>query len=215
MGTIKRHTKPYIVEGFVASAVDFGLFALFYLLLSAFEKNFQSGIPVLYAGAAIAFLWDMKTVYPCILDRIRKDVVEETACFISDDLDIAFTDKYARHRSKLLPSLLETWYYPKEWRMDRTKLVFQTREGKKIKVRVIWSEKHGQLSFWYDLMDIQNKTGESVLFKISYCKYSKVLLRIAVLSVPESYGKRQKEWLSRNISDVFRWMLSKKVLGES
>ena len=210
---IRRCTKPYLVEGITAGLLDFGLFLLLFVLIGALDKDFHSYLILPSIGLAIALLWDMKTVYPCVLDRMFQK--EETGVLTLENIgtDISFTDKFSRHKTEFFPSLLTTWYYPKEWRMDRVKLIFLNEEQQKRKLRLVWSEKHGQFAFWDDLRILQNKLDSRVAFQVSWCRYSKVLLSIRVHSIPEAYTKKQQEWICGQVSDTFRWMLSKKVLG--
>ena len=213
MNRVHYCTKPYIIEGIVAGLLDFGVFALLYILFSAIDKDFTAYIILLIAGMAIALLWDMKTVYPCFLDRIQKETIEDVVTFENTGLDISASDKFTRHQTKMFHSLLETWYYPKEWSMDRAKLIFQNQDQKRLKLRLIWSENHGQPAFWDDLRIVQTKNNSHVSFRVSYCKYSKILLDIKVLSIPADYKQNQQRWIIHNVSNTFRWMLSKKVLG--
>ncbi len=210
---IRRCTKPYLVEGIAAGLLDFGLFLLLFVLIGALDKDFHSYLILPGVGLAIALLWDMKTVYPCVLDRILQR--EETSVLTLEDIgtDISYTDKFSRPDMAFFPSLLTTWYYPKEWRMYRVKLIFQNEAQQKRKLRLVWSEKHGQFAFWDDLRILQNKLDERVTFQVSWCRYSKVLLSIRVHSIPDAYTKKQQEWICGQVSDTFRWMLSKKVIG--
>lgn len=131
MNQIHKCTKPYIVEGVTAGFLDFGLFFLIYIIISALDKNYSDYILIMGIGLAIAVLWDMKTVYSCVLDRICKKELSSVVTFEDIGIDISYTDKFTRNKMTTFPSLLSTWYYPKEWSMDRVKLVFRTSEKKR------------------------------------------------------------------------------------
>ena len=81
---IRRCTKSYLVEGIAAGLLDFGLFVLLFLLIGALDKDFHSYLILPGVGLAIALLWDMKTVYPCVLDRILQK--EETGVLTLEDI---------------------------------------------------------------------------------------------------------------------------------
>ena len=81
---IRRCTKTYLVESIAAGLLDFGLFLLLFVLIGSLDKDFHSYLILPSIGLAIALLWDMKTVYPCVLDRILQK--EETDVLTLEDI---------------------------------------------------------------------------------------------------------------------------------
>lgn len=201
---IYKVTKPYIRESLAALAIDVFVGFFVYLFFAVLTKEYAGSllfdIPILL----MALFMDIPLLVRCLRDRKNGTAIEEPCSFVEIDCDTSFSNKW-RLRRDSPPSLLTTWYYPKEWHMERHRLVFKTKDGKSFRVRCICSYGHGQGEFLTDLSGICRQFGDSVTFRVRYCKYSKTLLEIKMTSFPTDMKKRTKEYIDSNLRDILRW----------
>ena len=202
--SIYKVTKPYIRESLAALAIDAfaGLFV--YLFLAVLTKEYAGAllfdIPILL----MALFMDIPLLIRCLRDRKNGTVIEELCSFVEIDCDPSFSNKW-RLRRESPSSLLTTWYYPKEWHMERHRLVFKTKDGKSFKARCICSYGHGQGDFLTDLSGICRQFGDQMLFRVRYCKNSKALLSMSMIGYPPDMKKRTKDYIDSNLRDILRW----------
>ena len=202
---IRKVTKPYIHECLAALFLDAAVGLILYLIVGAVIHDFvlalYSFVPILL----IAVVLDLPLLIKCILDRKHEVVLNSIGTFLDIDADISFSNKWTlRGRPE---SLLTTWYYPKEWCMARYKLKMRISDGRVIKPRSIKSLGHDQTGFLVDVLGIQRKYGDQIKFRVKYCKYSKALLSIEMISYPLNMKKKTKEYIDFGLGNILKWTL--------
>lgn len=202
---IQKVTKPYIHESIAALALD-ALVGLIVYVLSAVLTH-QPVWPLFLAVPTfvITALLDLLLLLKCLLDRKHEVVLDAVGTISYRDCDIVFSNKW---RLKGQPeSLLTVWYYPKDWDMRRFKFIMETLDGKRIKPRSVESCGHGQSDFLTNICGMQRKYGDQLKFRVKYCKYSKALLSIEVISYPSDMKRRTKDYIDSGLRDILRWMI--------
>lgn len=206
--SIYKVTKPYIHESLAALAIDafIGLFVyiFFAILMKEYVRALLFDIPLLILALSL----DTPMLIKCLRDRKNEVVIEEVCTFVEIDCDNSFSNKW-RLKRESPSSLLTTWYYPEEWHMERYGLIFKTKDGRRVKVRSVYSYRHGQGNFMTDLSGICRQFGDSVVFRVRYCKYSKALLSTRMISYPSDMKKRTKDYIDSNLRDILRWTLKR------
>lgn len=200
---IYKVTKPYIHEALAALAIDELLGWGAYLISILLTHDYL--LPLVFPAVItlVGLVLDAPLLIKCLIDRKTQIVVEKTGTYFDLYPDISFSNKITRGDE----SILTTWYYPKEWNMERYKPVFKTKEGKKIKPRSIISTAKGQTTVFSNIRGIQEKTDEELLFRVKYLKHSKALLSIKMISYPSNMKKRTKEYIDSNLSDLLKWVI--------
>ena len=200
---IYKVTKPYIHEALAALAIDelLGWGAYLISILLTHDYLLPLVFPAVMTLAGI--ILDAPLLIKCLIDRKTQIVVEKFGTYIETYPDVSFSNKITRGEE----SILTTWYFPKEWNMIRYKPVFRTKDGKKIKPRSIISTAKGQMTVFYNIRGIQEKTDEELLFQVKYLKCSKTLLSIKMICYPSSMKKRTKEYIDSNLSDLLKWVI--------
>ena len=202
---IRKVTKPYIREALAALALDELLGWGFYLIGIILMPHhiFPLVFPAFFT--LLGLILDAPLMIKCLIDRKTQIVVEKTGTYVEDYPDISFSNKITRDPE----SILTTWYYPKEWNMERYKPVFITKEGKKIKPRSIFSTVKGQYLVFLNIRGIQEKSDEDLLFEVKYLKYSKALLSIRMVSWPPDMKRRTKDYIDSNLRDILKWTVKR------
>lgn len=202
---IKKVTKPYIHEAVAAIFIDAILGLVLYLLIVLCYHEYVFALWAFAPFVLMALVLDAPLLIMSLRDRKAEAVLEEI-CTVDDILEeTCFSNKLRLEHGE--PSLLTTWYYPKEWNMHRYKLILKTKDGKKFKARSVHSWHHGQLNFWCDLCGIQENAGDQMFFKVQYCKYSKALLSIRMVSWPPDMKSRTKDYIDSNLRDILKWTI--------
>lgn len=200
---INKVTKPYIHESIAALFIDAMLALFVYLFVAIIMHEFVKALIFIVPVLLMAIVLDVPLLIKCILDRKFKTVLE-VICTLEDiDYDASYSNKITRGE----PSLLTTWYYPKEWHMVRYKLELKTKDGKIVKPRSIRSLGHGQGGILTDIRGIQRSAGSQMQFCVKYCKYSKALLNMKMVSYPADMKKRTKDYIDSSLRDLLRWTI--------
>lgn len=202
---IRKVTKPYVHECLAALFLDAVAGFIIYLIIGAVIHDFilalYSFIPILL----IAVVLDFPLLIKCLLDRKYEVVLDSIGTILDIDADVSFSNKWTlRGRPE---SLLTTWYYPKEWCMERYKLKMEISDSRVVKPRSIKSWGHGQTEFLINVLGIQRKCGNQIKFKVKYCKYSKALLGIEMISYPLDMKKQTKKYIDFGLSNILKWTL--------
>lgn len=200
---IKKVTKPYIYESIAALLIDAMLALFVYLFVAIVMHEFIKALIFVIPILLMAIVLDVPLLIKCILDR-KFEIVLEVICTIEDiDYDASYSNKITRGE----PSLLTTWYYPKKWHMVRYKLELKTKDGKIVKPRSVRSLGHGQGAVLTDIIGIQRSAGNQMLFSVKYCKYSKALLNMRMISYPADIKRRTKDYIDSSLRDLLRWTI--------
>lgn len=202
---IYKVTKPYIHEGLIAFAIDILLAVLaFALVIAYFPDEFLGAMIFPAAILLLAALCYAPQLIKCLLDRKKQIVVEKTGVYLNTYSDFSLASLF---RLKGDASLLTAWYYPKEWNMQKEKLMFRTPEGKVFKPRCVLSYAHGQQYVFMDIRGMQKDFDEPILLKVKYLKYSKAIISIQMVSYPPNMKRRTKDYIDKNLSDLHRWSI--------
>lgn len=201
---IYKVTKPYIHEGRTALGIDAMMALIAYvIMIIACRGEYVLCLAGIAPIVFMAVFFDAPLMLKCLLDRKKQIVVEKTGvCF---DLDNDFTISNKIRLRGGPESLLTTWYYPKEWNMERVKPMFRTPEGKVFKPRCVLSYAHGQQYVFMDIRGMQKDFEEPILLKVKYLKYSKAIISIQMVSYPPDMKRRTKDYIDKNLSDLHRW----------
>ena len=200
---IYKVTKPYIHEGIAAIIIDVLIGLTGYLIFAIFSHEFVIQLYIVIPLVFIFLIFDMPLLIKCLIDRKKQIVIEKTGKYIEMYPDLCITDKF----TKLDGSLLTTWYYPKDWNMLRLKPAFRTTEGRNFKPRCVLSYAHDQDSVFMNIIGIQEKTDEPLLFNVKYCKYSKALLSIRMINYPSNMKRSTKDYIDSNLNDLLKWVI--------
>lgn len=201
---IYKVTKPYIHEGLIAFAIDILLAMLAFVLVIAYFPGEYLGAAIFPAAILLlAALCYAPQLIKCLLDRKKQIVVEKTGVYFDTDFDFPRTNWFTNKIGN--ESLLTTWYYPKEWNMQKEKLMFRTPEGKVFKPRCVLSYAHGQQYVFMDIRGMQKDFEEPILLRVKYLKYSKAIISIQMVSYPPDMKRRTKDYIDKNLSDILRW----------
>lgn len=202
---IYKVTKPYIHEGLIAFAIDILLAMLaFVLVIAYFPGEYLEAMIFPAVILLLAALCYAPQSIKCLLDRKKQIVVEKTGVYLNTYSDFSLASLF---RLKGDASLLTTWYYPKEWNMQKEKLMFRTPEGKVFKPRCVLSCAHGQQYVFMDIRGMQKDFDEPILLKVKYLKYSKAIISIQMVSYPPDMKRRTKDYIDKNLSDLHRWTI--------
>lgn len=203
---IYKVTKPYEHEGLAALGIDTIMAVIAYaILIIGCPGEYVLCLAGIAPIAFMAVFLDAPLILKCLLDRRKQIVIEKTGVYFDTDTDFTVSNKI---RLKGEPeSLLTTWYYPKEWNMQRDKLMFRTSEGKIFKPRCVLSYAHGQQYVFMDIRGMQKDFEDPILLKVKYLKYSKAILSIQMVSWPHDMKRRTKDYIDKNLSDLHRWSI--------
>lgn len=200
---IYKVTKPYIHEGVIALVTDAILGNIVYSVTIICYREYIFALWVFAPMVFMAVVFDAPLMIKCLIDRKKQIVVETTGIYEDTYHDFSLSNKISREND----SVLTTWYYPKEWNMQRVKPAFRTTEGKLIKPRCVMSYAHEQDTVFMNIRGIQRKSDEPIMLKVRYLKYSKAILSVQMISYPNDMKRRTKEYIDSNLADILRWMI--------
>lgn len=201
---IYKVTKPYVYEMLIASAIDLICAIIAYVIVLAYyPKEYLFSLVFASPFLLIPAVKYAPLLIKCLLDRKKQTVVEKTGVYFDTDFDFPRTNWFTNKIGN--ESLLTTWYYPKEWNMQKEKLMFRTPEGKVFKPRCVLSYAHGQQYVFMDIRGMQKDFDEPILLKVKYLKYSKAIISIQMVSYPPNMKRRTKDYIDKNLSDLHRW----------
>lgn len=200
---ILKVTKPYIHESIIALITDAFLGLFVYLVAVVCFHEYVQALWVFAPFGVMAIVFDIPLMVKCLLDRKKQIVIEKTGTYVDTYHDFSLSNKFSRQSD----SVLTTWYYPKEWNMQRVKPAFETAEGKMFKPRCVLSYAHDQDSVFMNIRGIQQNADNPILLRVQYCKYSKALLSIRMVSYPPDMKRRTKDYIDSNLRDILKWTI--------